>query len=76
MEFHTAIFKLKEHLFEVQPIELSFEIQTKRGAPQSAIYFYDLPALEHKSNSQRDQVDFLINCNYDFFTSNPDASDN
>lgn len=33
VEFHNAIFKLKEHLLEVQPIELNFEIKTTRGTP-------------------------------------------
>jgi len=75
LEFHTLVFKLKEHLHDVLPLELGFEILTKRGAPQSTVHFYDLPAFQYRTQSQKEQLDFLINCNYDFFAANPDAPD-
>ena len=74
IEFHTAVFRLKDHLFEASPIELSFEIQPKqlRTSPQSSILFYDLPVFEYYTQSQKEQIEFLVNCNYDFFNSNSD----
>ena len=38
LEFHTAVFRLKDHLLEVMPIELTFEIIPKKNQT----YFYDL----------------------------------
>eukprot|EP00347_Sterkiella_histriomuscorum_P018284 403346097 len=74
VEFHNAIFKLKDHLFEVQPIELNFEIKTTRGTPQVVYHFYDMSVFEYHTESQKEQIEFLINCNYDFFNSNQNPS--
>lgn len=57
-EFHNAIFKLKEHLYEVQPLELTIEIKPhtlKEGQEEEGArvqrHFYDLPLFEHHTRS-------------------------
>jgi hypothetical protein len=53
------------------PIELVFEINSKRlgGLSTSTSTFYDLPVFEYYTGSQKEQIDFLVNCQYDFFSS-------
>lgn len=72
MEFHNCVFKLKDHLFEVEPVELNFEVHSKRGHESLTHLFYDMPVYEHHTSSHKEQIDFLINCNYDFFTPSAD----
>ena len=74
IEFHTAVFRLRDHLFEPSPIELTFEISPKQLKlnSQPTLIFYDLPVFEYHTQSQREKIEFLVNCSYDFFNSNSD----
>ncbi len=67
LEFHQAVFKLKDHLSDVPPLELSFDVQvTQNTKGQPDVYFYELPVFEY-SASRTKQIDFLVKCDYDFF---------
>jgi hypothetical protein len=66
---------LKEHLSDVPPIELNFEVNVnapvnKPGslANPADVVIYELPVYEYGGN-HKEQIEFLVNCDYDFFTS-------
>lgn len=66
IEFNNLINRLKEHLFEVDPIELNFEILPKKFQNAVQCFYYDLPVYIY-SDSQREQIEFLLKANYEFF---------
>lgn len=68
MEFHTVVYKLKDHLYDPQPIEIMFEIPVsggKKGFTEQN-HYYEMIVNDY-SSTQSAHLDFLINCNYDFF---------
>ena len=67
LEFHQAVFRLKDHLTDMPPIELAFDVNVsgKQGGPAD-VTVYELPVFEHGGH-HKEQIDFLVNCDYDFF---------
>lgn len=53
LEFHQAVFRLKEHLSDVPPIELNFEVNVNapvnKGTPPDVV-IYELPVYEYGGN--------------------------
>lgn len=66
IQFHQLMEKLKNHLFDVDPVQIEFEIgreAPEHGAVQSK--WYQLP-VECFSESQQKLVDFISKYNYEF----------
>lgn len=67
IQFHQLMEKLKNHLFDVDPITIEFEIgkeAQQEGSVQSK--WFQLP-VECFSESQQKLVDFIAKYNYEFF---------
>lgn len=50
MEFHNLVSRLQEHLLEVEPIELHFEVVSKKSNNQVESSFYELPVFVHSES--------------------------
>ena len=70
LEFHQAVFRLKDHLYDLPPIELSLDVNFGDNQPNFIVY--ELPVFEYGGGNHREQIEFLINCDYDFFTDKND----
>ena len=70
LEFHQAVFRLKDHLYDLPPIELALEVNFGDKLPNFIVY--ELPVFEYGGGNHREQIEFLINCDYDFFTDKND----
>jgi hypothetical protein len=66
LEFHQAVFRLKDHLYDLPPIEMNLEVNLNEKNTEHI--FYELPVFEYGGGNHREQIEFLINCDYDFFT--------
>ena len=53
MEFYNVISKLKEHLFEINPLELDFEIYSKKAPAPVQNFYYEMPVFVY-SDSQKE----------------------
>ena len=70
LEFHQAVFRLKDHLYDLPPIELALEVNFVDKLPNFIVY--ELPVFEYGGGNHREQIEFLIKCDYDFFTDKND----
>ena len=50
IEFFHIINRLKDHLSDVDPIELNFEILSKKFPSQVQMFFYDLPVFVYSES--------------------------
>ncbi|TNV80672.1 hypothetical protein FGO68_gene14294 [Halteria grandinella] len=73
LEFSEIVFRLKDHLTDIPPLELSFDVNVhspvpKMGqAPTTDAFYYDLTVFEHGGH-HKEYIDFLVNCEYDFYS--------
>ena len=70
LEFHQAVYRLKDHLYDLPPIELTLEVKLDEKQPELTVY--ELPVFEYGGGNHHEQIEFLINCDYDFFTDKSD----
>jgi hypothetical protein len=54
---------------DIPPIELSFiiNLETRPASPPD-VFLYELPVFENGGGSHKEQIEFLVNCDYDFYT--------
>jgi hypothetical protein len=71
LDFHQAVFRLKDHLYDFQPIELTFDINMHTKTVSTS--YYELPVYEYGGGNHKEQIEFLINCDYDFFSDKLDG---
>jgi hypothetical protein len=71
LEFHEIVSKLRLHLSDIPPLELSFDVNVHapipKQAPQADCYYYDMTVYEYGGH-HREYIEFLVNCDYDFYT--------
>lgn len=67
LEFHQAVFRLKPHLQDIPPLELVFDMHVCQKSEVPDTYIYELSVFEHGGN-HKEQIDFLVKCDYDFFS--------
>jgi len=66
LEFHQAVQRLKAHLEDITPLELVFDLHVTQKSDAPDTFIYELPVHEH-GGSHKEQIDFLVKCDYDFF---------